>query len=147
MFMGSSDRLKPVKRLADNRERAAAREFGDAQRALQAEQDKLVQLQAYHREYVERFHEAARSGMSATRMMEFRSFIASLEHAIQQQEQQMGLANADNAEAKATWQYQQSRSKAIGKAVERFQSEERLALDKREQSEQDERNQHLTPVH
>lgn len=146
-MMSSSTRLKPVKRLAETRERDAAREFGDAQRLLQAENDKLEQLKEYHREYVGRFHEAARNGISATRMMEFRSFISRLEQAINQQEDQLDKARNNNSRARAEWQQKQSRSKAIGKAVERHQTRERQATDKKEQAEQDERNQHLPPVH
>ncbi len=145
--MALSARLQPVKRVADTRERDAAREFGDAQRLLQAQHDKLDQLKEYHREYVGRFHEAARGGISASRMMEFRSFISRLEQAISQQEDELVRARENNDRARAAWQQKQSRSKALGKAVERHQAHERRQADKKEQAEQDERSQHVQPVH
>ncbi len=54
--MVSSKRFKPVQRVAESREQKAAREFGDSQRSMHAEEQKLEVLRVYHQEYLEQFH-------------------------------------------------------------------------------------------
>ncbi len=143
----SSSRLKPIHGFAERKEQDAARLFGHAQKQVQQEEGKLEQLRQYHLEYLARFQDAARSGMGAARMIEFRAFITKLEKAIQQQEEALALAKEQNQQAKSEWQRKQSRSKAIGKAVEHHEQREQRDQDQREQKEQDERSQHLSSIH
>jgi flagellar FliJ protein len=146
-MMTTSARLKPVQGFAERKERDAARSFGDAQKQLQSESDKLEQLRQYHRDYLDRFHQAASQGIQAKRMLEYRAFISKLEEAIGEQEKVLGFARASNNAARHDWQEKQSRSKAIGKVVDHHQHRERKHFDKREQAEQDERSQHIKPLH
>jgi len=146
-MMTTSTRLKPVQGFAERKERDAALVFGDAQRQVQTESEKLEQLREYHREYLERFHKAAVAGIQAARMIEFRAFLAKLEQAIAEQEKVLGSARDLNHRAKLAWQEKQSRSKAIGKVVDNHRYQEYRQQEKKEQTEQDERNQHLKPMH
>ncbi len=146
-MMTSSARLKPVHGFAERKEQDAARVFGESQEKLKSEADKLEQLRHYRREYMERFHSAAREGIQARRVLEYQAFIAKLDEAIGEQEQVLGYAREGNERAKSQWMEKQSRSKALGKVVEHHQVRERKAMDKREQREQDERSQHVRPLH
>ncbi|MBF0254991.1 MAG: flagellar export protein FliJ [Gammaproteobacteria bacterium] len=146
-MMTSSARLKPVHGFAERKEQDAARAFGDTQQKLQGEMDKLEQLRHYRREYLERFHSAAREGIQAKRMLEYQAFIAKLDEAISEQERILGFARETNNRAKTTWMQKQSRSKALGKVVEHHQVREQQVRDKREQKDMDERSQHAKPLH
>lgn len=146
-MMTASARLKPVHGFAERKEQDAARAFGESQQKLQGEMDKLEQLRQYRREYMERFHSAARQGIQARRMLDYQTFIAKLDEAIGEQERVLGYAREISAKAKNQWLEKQSRSKALGKVVEHHQVRERQAMDKREQREQDERSQHIKPLH
>jgi flagellar FliJ protein len=146
-MMTSSARLKPVHGFAERKEQDAARAFGETQQRLQSETDKLEQLRQYRREYLERFHAAARQGIPARRVLDYQAFIAKLDEAIGEQEKLLGYARDSNSRAKNQWMEKQSRSKALGKVVENHQQRERIELDKREQRDQDERSQHLRPLH
>ncbi|MEO5343032.1 MAG: flagellar export protein FliJ [Gammaproteobacteria bacterium SHHR-1] len=146
-MMTSSARLKPVHGFAERKEQDAARAFGESQQKLQSESDKLEQLRHYRREYMERFHSVARQGIQARRVLDYQAFIAKLDEAIGEQEKMLGYARETSHRAKDQWMEKQSRSKALGKVVERHQVRERQEMDKREQREQDERSQHGRPLH
>jgi hypothetical protein len=66
---------------------------------------------------------------------------------IEEQEKVLGNARDLNQRAKLAWQEKQSRSKAIGKVVDNHRYQESRQQEKKEQTEQDERNQHLKPMH
>ncbi len=136
--MVPSDRLKPVRRVAENREREAARSFSDAQRRLKEQEDKLQQLRLFEREYQERFESASRGGMSASQLQEYQSFMAKLQITIRQQEVAVEQSRRENGSRKLHWQEKHTRTQAIGKAMERFRREEHQANERKEQKESDE---------
>ncbi|RLW66638.1 MAG: flagellar export protein FliJ, partial [gamma proteobacterium symbiont of Stewartia floridana] len=85
--MSPSKRLKPVQRFAHSKEQNAARSMGQARKNLEQEEAKLKQLKQYHQEYLERFEQMAREGMTSTQLQEYRTFLAKLDEAINQQQQ------------------------------------------------------------
>jgi flagellar FliJ protein len=136
--MVPSDRLKPVRRVAESRERDAARILGDAQRMLSDQQAKLEQLEHFYREYQQRFEAAAREGMPAARLQEFQTFMAKLRSAIEQQHRVVADSRQERARKKDRWQQKRVRSQAIGKAMERFRATETKTRQRKEQQETDE---------
>ncbi len=139
--MVTSKRLQPVQRVAKSREQTAARELGDSRRRSQEQEQRLDELRRYHREYLKRFHDAAKTGMSATQLQEYRAFLAKLEMAIQEQEKVVKLGHTECSERKEEWQQKHVRTQVLDKVVERHRKEERKAVDTREQKESDDRNQ------
>ena len=139
--MSPSKRLKPVQKVADSREKAAAKQFGDSQRSLNGHKGKLDELRQYHQEYMERFQNAMQSGISSAQMQEYRAFIAKLNEAIRQQEQVVASSQQDRSNKQNNWQKKHTRVMALGKVVDRYKKEETKKADKKEQSEADERSQ------
>lgn len=136
--MVPSERLKPVRRVAETRERNAAKMFGDAQRILKDQESKLEQLKIFRKEYRDRFESAMRTGMSAMQLQEFQSFLSKLEKAIDQQQAIVEDSRQDSSAKKSAWQKKHTRTQAIGKAIERFQKVEVCAEEKKDQKESDE---------
>lgn len=139
--MSPSKRLKPVQQVADSREKAAAKQFGDSQRSLNGHKGKLDELRQYHHEYMERFQKAMQNGISSAQLQEYRAFIAKLNEAIRQQEQVVASSQQDRSSKQNNWQKKHTRVMALGKVVERYKKEEAKTADKKEQSEADERSQ------
>jgi len=136
-----SKRLKPVHRVAESREQTAAREMGDSQRYVHAQEDRLEELRRYHTEYLERFHSAAKQGMSAMQLQEYRAFLAKLERAIREQESIITDGRNVHQLNKDNWQQKHVRTQALGKVIDRYKQSENHAQDQREQKEADDRSQ------
>jgi len=139
--LSPSKRFKPVQRVAQSREQKAARELGNSQRRTKDQEGRLDELKGYHREYLERFQNAARSGISASQLQEYRAFISKLELAIREQEKIVSASQQESSNRKQVWQRKHTRSEALGKVVGRFQSEERKDNNSREQKDTDDHNQ------
>ena len=139
--MVPSKRLQPVQRVAQSREKDAARELGDSQRRMRDQETKLEDLRRYHQEYLERFQDTARKGMTASQMQEYRAFLEKLDLAIQEQEKVVQASKSECVTRKEQWQQKHVRTKALGKVMDRFKSAEQKIVDKREQNEADDRNQ------
>ena len=139
--MDTSKRFHPVRRVAQSREQNAARELGNSQRRMQEQEARLEALKRYHDEYLERFRDAARLGISSAQLQEYQAFLSKLSRAIQEQEKIVQSSHRECCDKKELWQQKRVRSQALSKVVERFETAERRAEDSREQKEQDERNQ------
>jgi flagellar FliJ protein len=108
---------------------------------MRAQEERLDELHRYHREYLDRFHASASSGMSATQLQEYRAFLSKLERAIQEQESVVAESRSECSVNQENWQQKHVRTQALGKVMERYQKEEQKQQDVREQKEADERNQ------
>ncbi len=139
--MVQSKRLKPVHRVAESREQTAAREMGDSQRYVHKQEERLEELRRYHNEYLERFHTAAKQGMSAIQLQEYRAFLAKLERAIREQEAIIKDGRNVHQLNKDNWQQKHIRTQALGNVIDRYKQAENKAQDKREQNEADDRSQ------
>jgi flagellar FliJ protein len=139
--MSPSKRLKPVQRFAHSKEQKAARMMGQAKKNLQQEEAKLEQLKQYHQEYLDRFQQMAREGMSATQLQEYRAFLAKLDEAIKQQQEVVAASVVNHSSSKKVWKKKHSRTQALNKAVERFRQQEQKSADRQEQKESDDHSQ------
>lgn len=139
--MVQSKRLKPVHRVAESREQVAARELSNSRRYVHQQEERLGKLRSYHAEYLERFHSAAKVGMSAIQLQEYRAFLAKLERAIQEQEAIIVDGRNVQQFKKDTWRQKRVRTQALGKVIDRYKQAENKAEDKREQKEADDRIQ------
>mgnify|MGYP002712502084 FL=1 len=83
--MTKSERMKPVVRVAESREQAAAREFGASKRALQEHEQRLAELLTYREEYHRHLQQTGRAGVSAGQVMSLKRFLAQLNKASEQQ--------------------------------------------------------------
>jgi flagellar protein FliJ len=139
--MSPSKRLKPVQRVAESREQSAARTMGLSRKQLLAEELKLSQLKQYHQEYLGSFDAAARNGISAGQLQEYRAFLGKLDEAIRQQEGVVRESQRDHSSNEHEWRRKHTRTQALNKAVQRFQRQEKATAERNDQKESDDRNQ------
>jgi flagellar FliJ protein len=142
--MSPSKRLTPVRRVAQSREQKAARHLGQSHRTLQEEETKLKQLKRYHQEYLQRFEEVAKKGISAPQLQEYRAFLEKLDQTIRQQRDVVSASLVDHSSKKDDWRQKHTRTQALNKVVTRYQQQERKAEDRHEQKESDDRSQRST---
>lgn len=139
--MPPSDRFKPIQNVASQRERKAAAQLGESLKQRQAALQRLDELKQYLTEYLERFAQAARRGLSSSQILEYQVFISKLEAAIEQQEKVVLQSEKHCDTSKEHWRGRYSKSKAMENAVDRMKVRERKDSDRREQAEVDDRSQ------
>lgn len=145
--MTKSERMKPVQRIAETREQAAARELGQAQRYLQEQQGRLDELCRYRSEYSRQCQEAGSAGISVARFRDLQQFLANLDRAITQQEQVVAVAQQTCQQKMQFWQAAHGRTLSLDKVVAHYQAAERRSAEQGEQKELDERAQRLSRLH
>jgi len=143
--MRKSRRMEPVLRVAASREDKAAQEFGASRRQLDEHERQLAQLQGYRREYQARFETSGAAGITAARLLDTRRFLAQLDQAIAQQQQAVSNAARLCEQKRQLWLRSRQKSQTFIKAKERFEAQESLADDKRDQKASDELAQRKRP--
>lgn len=139
--MTRSERMAPVQKVLDQKEKDRARELGEAQTRYSQAEAKLNDLEQYRRDYEQAFQQRARSGQPARALRDFQVFLARLDQAIQQQRQIVAATRQDVSGHSTRWQSAARKVKAVDSVVDRWQGEERRAEHRREQKETDERAQ------
>lgn len=139
--MTRSGRVKPIIKVAENREREAARVFSDAQRAVQAQKDRLAEVRRYREEYRAGFTAQGQAGFTAQQMRTMRGFIEKLDRAVEQQEQAVRTAEAELENRKRLWLEKHFRTQALDHMRDRFIADEQRQANRAEQKEADERSQ------
>ncbi|VAW77412.1 hypothetical protein MNBD_GAMMA15-2058 [hydrothermal vent metagenome] len=139
--MSRSKRMKPVQRVAQNREQTAVQKLGQSQQYLDAQRAKLEELCSYRDQYSESFKTTSGQGLDANRLQDFRVFLSRLNEAIRQQETIIVQCTSQHEQTRQQWVETRSHHQAIDKVIERYRSEEQKMENRREQKEQDEHSQ------
>lgn len=137
--MTKSERVKPIVKVAQDRERAAAQAFSGSQRVLQEREQRLAEVRRYRDEYLENYQSKGRSGMSAQQMRTYRNFLLKLEAAVAQQEQLVHAARRELDQQKARWMEKHVRTRALDNMRTRYVTQEQQEAQRVEQKESDER--------
>jgi flagellar FliJ protein len=137
--MDRSQRLEPATRVAQAREREAARELGEHRKLLDALEARLAELVRYREEYVQRLREAGQHGIDASALSEYRGFIARLDEAVRYQEAKVADARTELERRRRRWGTTRTRVAALDKVVSRYEAQAARAEAQREQKDQDER--------
>jgi flagellar protein FliJ len=137
--MTRSDRFEPIKDIADGRERDAGTIVAAAQQVLQQREQQLEQLRRYRDDYTAS-NAAVLGTVNALKLQNHRAFLARLAEAIRQQEQAVQVAREDYERKREAWRERRVEANALGKAMERFKSEEQRAEAHREQASLDEQS-------
>ncbi len=135
--MSRSERIQPIKDIADTRERNAGAVVAQAERALRDREQQLAQLKRYLDEYV-RKNTPGIGSVDPVRLNNYRAFLARLTEAVRAQEQLVEQASQEYDRKREDWRVQHVEAAALGRAVERMQLFERTEQDRREQKESDE---------
>lgn len=142
--MTRSKRMQPVQHVAHGREQDAMRRLGESQQFLDAQKARLQELRAYREQYTREFAASGGGGLQATRVRDYRVFLARLGEAIAQQEALISRYESQHEQTRREWVESRSHSQAIDKVVDRYRREEQRQQERREQLEQDERAQRNT---
>jgi flagellar FliJ protein len=142
--MTRSERIQPIKSLADEREREAGRTLSRAQAALEAAEKQLAELSSYRAEYAARQPDGG--ALDVARLQNLQAFLGRLEDAIRQQQQIVDHARVAADASGSAWRERKIESASLGKAVNRLQAQERAATDRREQAATDERASRARPT-
>jgi flagellar FliJ protein len=139
--MKKSDRLKPVQRLSESREQNAARALGESNQAVEAQEQRLSELEEYRSEYYKYVQERGANGVTAGKLQDLQRFLNNLNMAIEQQKQVVEMARQEREQMKGLWQQAHGKHQALSNVVERYREDERLEDGKREQKDIDEHAQ------
>jgi flagellar FliJ protein len=137
--MTKSQRLQPVTRVAELRERNAAKALGQSRHRLSETEARLEELLAYREEYARRLQTAGGEGMNAREVSEYHNFLARLNEAITHQQARLAQAHQDYESRRSQWQSQRTHTLALDKVVERYRRQEEHTEGQREQRESDDR--------
>jgi flagellar FliJ protein len=135
--MNRSERIQPIKDIADTRERNAGAVVAQAERALKDRELQLAQLKTYLEDYA-RKNTPGLGSVDLVRLNNHRAFLTRLTAAVRAQEQLVDTANREYERKKEDWRVQHVEAAALGRAVERMQLVERTEQGRREQKQTDE---------
>lgn len=139
--MTKSKRMRPVQHIAEGREQDAMCKLGQSQQFLDTQKAKLEELRRYRDQYARDFTESGGEGVGVTRLQDYRIFLNRLGEAVCRQEALLKQCEAQHRQTHQQWIESRTHSQAIGKVVERYQAEEHIARERRDQREQDEHAQ------
>ena len=144
--MKRAQRLEMVHRAVDDLERKRAEKLALSERRVKECEFKLAELENYQANYLREFATRARGGIGGVGLRDYQTFLARLAEAVRQQAQLVFRAHTERDAEKRSWQNAAQRAQAVGRIVERWQTEDRRTLERYEQSESDERAQR-PPTH
>ena len=136
--MNASRRLKPIKKLADNKEKTAAKKLGKSVALRKQHLDKLNQLEYYRKEYLNTMTLKTQQGMSGDKLHQYHLFLTKLDTAIEQQKLVLQQSETALSKSRTDWQSDNSRANAIDKAIKTMKSKETIAVEKKESTQIDE---------
>ncbi len=133
-------RLSLLIRLAKHRQTEAARRLGECQRERQSQLARLHDLEQYRGEYQDGFQQQASGGLRASDLLTYRQFLVRLDEAIVQQGHTLTRAERDLEQARKHWHAQHNRVASLERLAAKSQALARIATERREQKESDERS-------
>lgn len=141
--MKKTERIGMVRRVVETAERRKAEALAECERNVSAAQTKLDELEAYRTAYVREFTRRAESGMNGAGAREYQVFLSRLDEALRQQAQILTQGRLQRDTELEGWRNAARRAAVVGNLATHWQAEERLAAEKTEQKETDERSQQL----
>jgi flagellar FliJ protein len=134
-------RLQPVQEVVGDAERRLAQSVGAFDRRVREAEAKLQELERYRLEYEQQFAQRAGQGISASSLRDYQAFLSRLAEAARQQQIVVQRAITERDAEHLRWQQAAKRAKALDHVVGQWRADERLATDRREQRDTDERGQ------
>ncbi len=139
-----SSRLQFIVDLNAEKEKEALELLADCQQKKKQNQQQLDNLKNYYQEYHGRFDDHSHKGLNINQLMEFKAFLSKLESAIEDQQQGLGLLNAEIDRLTVNWQMKRYKTQSLQKVCDSARKEEARAKDLLEQKEQDERSARMS---
>jgi flagellar protein FliJ len=133
-----SERLDIVQQAAARTERERAERVALAEKHLVEMQQKLTALEKYRSEYEAGFATRAGAGFGAVAVRDFQTFLARLGEALNQQRELVAAARRALDAERVHWREAAQRTHVVETLVEKWQGEETLAANRRDQNMSDE---------
>lgn len=124
--------------LSQTKSDSAAVRLAKATTQLGESEQKSKVLRGYRDDYRARLDAAARRGATAADLANFRAFIAKLDEAVAQQDNDENFWREQTARARTEWQTEQQQLQSFTTIASRRRSEHERAQSRREQKAQDE---------
>jgi len=138
--MKRSQRLAPVVKYTDAKEREAARILAQQQQQMEQQKNRLKQLEMYRHEYAKQFIDIGSRGMSAIKVHDYQAFLKNLDNAVLQQKEAIERLAQEYELKKRQWLAARNKTKAMHNVVDRYIDEEQRKEEKSLQKEQDDRS-------
>ena len=139
--MKRAKRLEIVRQSVHELERRRAQTLAASERRVAESNSRLAELESYQQTYAIQFTARAGQGIGAAGLRDFQTFLARLAEAVKQQGQLVTRAKVERDAHLKSWQTAAQRAEAVGRIVKRWQAEAQRQIDRREQSDSDERSQ------
>jgi|GEM_PF-1888984 len=136
--MKRSHRLQKVLQLSAEKESEAARVLAEAGRKIEEVQCQLESMQRFRKDYSVRMGEQGMA-LNGLQLHEYRSFLANLGRAIEEQEALLVKMRQEYAALQHTWRQAHCRNKGISKVQKKWVRFEQDCLEKQSQRELDDR--------
>jgi len=136
--MNPSQRLKPIKKLADNKEKTAAQNLGKSVENRSQQIDKLTQLTDYRIEYMDNMAVQTQQGMSGEKLQQYHGFLSKLDTAIEHQNSIVSQSEKNVSQSQLNWKTDNSRASVISKVIKNMKNKEVRAQAKQEANQTDE---------
>lgn len=141
--MTRTQRLRPVVQHTDKKQQRALQEVALSQAVLEGEQTRLVQLQDYKLEYLQK-KKYDIGVFTAIELQEFNRFMQQLDQTIEQQVDLVELRQQELEHKRQLWTATRIDSKKMHKVVEKMQKQEFVEQERKEQKALDEFAQRKT---
>jgi len=135
--MTRTQRLQPVVRHTNKKERQALQQVAQSQAELEIEKGRLAQLQDYKIEYLQK-KKYDIGVFTPHELQEFNRFMQQLDQTIERQMDLVDLRQQELEEKRKLWTATRIDSKKMHKVVEKLQKQETLELERKEQKALDE---------
>lgn len=129
----SAKQLYLIADLEQKKEDKLAQQFGEIQQILAQQQQKLVGLTQYLRDYMQTVVDQGKGGITSASMARFQAFVGQLEKACEQQRATIKQTEKVVEQRRALWLQQQRKRKSIQLVIEK---QEKLQQAKRDREEQ-----------
>lgn len=130
--------MQPVLRLAELEADKAGQALAMIQQRIQAEDNKLSQLQSYQQDYRQQMQESGKAGMTVERLRLFDGFHQQLDRAINHQRELIRHMQQDQERVREHWRKLDIRHKSLEKMIERLKRDAEVVQARNEQRTHDE---------
>ena len=144
--MKRSKRFEPIRDMASTSATDLSRAMGEAGRRAADLERQLEQLKTYRDEYVKNSIQDDGT-MDAVKLQNYRSFLGRLGDAIRQQLTLLDHARAEFENRRLEWSAKRIEAESLGRAIDRFRSEELRDAERREQRDGDDAAMRISIAH
>jgi flagellar FliJ protein len=144
--MKRSKRFEPIRDIASTSATDLSRAMGEAGRRVADLERQLEQLKTYRDEYVKNSVQDDGT-MDAVKLQNYRSFLGRLGDAIRQQMTLLDHARAEFENRRLEWSAKRIEAESLGRAIDRFRSEELRDAERSEQRDGDDAAMRISIAH